>query len=63
MKRKALMYKTEEQECIIKLSSRCDKLGNILFFVTYGENQADYVVFSHLSSALDFINSNFKADV
>ena len=58
MKRIAKMYNSEERDCIVKLTSRSDKSGNIFFCVQY---QDDYATFSHLSSALDFINSNFKS--
>lgn len=51
------MYNSVEDEIILKLSTRCDKRGNVFFCVQHGE---DYVTFMHLSSAMDFIQSNFK---
>ena len=57
MKRIAKMYNSEEKECIVKLTSRCDKAGNVFFCVHF---QDDYATFAHMSSALDFIQSNFR---
>lgn len=64
MKRKPLYHKTVEIDTSVKLSSRKDKLGNVSFCVEY-HNAAcppdfrDYAFFKHLSSAIDFISSNF----
>lgn len=52
-----MKYNTTEQEVIIKLSTRCDKFGNCTFMVEYND---DYACFQHMSSALDFIQTNFK---
>lgn len=62
MKRVPNFYKTEEQQKDLILSTRCDSLGNIFNCVEYLNNDGsnDYALFRHLSSALDFINSNFK---
>lgn len=57
MKRVPRKYNSEETEVIIKLTSRCDKLGNSFYMVEYG---SDYAAFSHMSSALDFIQTNFR---
>lgn len=57
-----MKYKTEELSEELRLSTRRDKLGNIFHCVDFCNNDGsmDYVMFSKLSSALDFINSNFK---
>lgn len=62
MKRIPMKFKTEELSEELRLSTRRDKLGNIYHCVDYINNNGtpDYVMFSHLSSALDFIHSNFK---
>ena len=62
MKRKPLKYNSVEVDVIIKLSSRTGKTGEVFFMVDYTNNNGtpDYVCFNHLSSALDFINTNFK---
>lgn len=64
MERLPLMYKTEERERVLSLSTRSDKLGNILHCVEFPDSKCEggknYVMFQHLSSALDFINTNFK---
>lgn len=52
------MYNSSERDMILKLSTRVDKSGNVFFCVEY---DGDYCTFSHLSSALDFINSNFRS--
>lgn len=52
------MYNTTEQELVVKLTTRSDQSGNIFFCVSYGEG--DYVTFMHMSSAIDFIQSNFR---
>lgn len=56
------MSKTEERDKLLSLSTRSDKLGNIYHVVSYPAPNGleDYACFKHLSSALDFINSNFK---
>lgn len=62
MKRVPLMYRTDEESKDLSLSSRSDKFGNILHCVEYMNNgQKDYAFFKHLSSALDFIQTNFSA--
>lgn len=62
MKRIPMKYKTEELSEELRLSTHRDKLGNIFHCVDFCSNDGskDYVMFSKLSSALDFINSNFK---
>lgn len=62
MKRVPNFYKTEENTKELVLSTRSDSLGNIFHCVEYLNNDGskDYALFRNLSSALDFINSNFK---
>ena len=62
MKRIPLFYQSEENQKDLVLSTRSDKLGNVLHCVEYLNNDGskDYAFFHQLSSALDFINSNFK---
>ena len=62
MRRIPMKYKTEELSEELRLSTRRDKLGNIYHCVDYvnANGTPDYVMFSKLSSALDFIHSNFK---
>lgn len=62
MKRIPTLYNSDEQEKLLTLSTRSDKLGNVYHYVEYCENDGtnNYARFAHLSSALDFINSNFK---
>lgn len=57
------MYNSEHDKDIIKLSTRCDKMGNIFHCVEYHHprNGSSYVTFEKLASALDFIHSNFRA--
>lgn len=57
MEKISKIYNSEEKDLIIKLSSRCDRKGNIFFCVNFG---SEYYTFAHMSSALDFIQSNFK---
>lgn len=61
MKRIPIFYKTEEVKGL-KLSTRRDVVGNIWHVVEYSNNDnlTDYAFFEKLSSALDFIHSNFK---
>lgn len=65
MKRIPLFYKTDENEKVLSLSTRSDKFGNIFHCVEFpcdnSETGKDYAMFSHLSSALDFIQTNFTA--
>lgn len=62
MKRNPILYKTMPFTMILSLSTRCDKFGNVFHVVEFRgkDNSEDYACFRHLSSALDFINSNFK---
>lgn len=64
MKRTPLFYKTEEVECDLTLTTRTDKLGNIFHCVGFLSDNSpsgrDYVMFSRLDSALDFIKTNFR---
>lgn len=62
MKRIPNFYKTEEKSKDLVLTTRSDQLGNICHCVEYLNNDGtqDYAMFTHLSSALDFIHSNFK---
>lgn len=62
MKFKPQNYKMVEETNVLVLSSKSDKLGNLYYCVEYsliglGKH---YSMFQNLSSALDFINSNFK---
>lgn len=61
-KRKPTFYNTFEDKKELVLSTRSDKLGNVFHYVQYynADGSSDYVRFSHLSSAMDFINSNFS---
>lgn len=62
MKRIPLFYQTEEQVKDLVLSTRSDKMGNILHCVEYLniDGSKDYAMFKNFSSALDFIQTNFK---
>lgn len=62
MKRYPNFYNSTEEQRELTLSTRSDKLGNIYHYVEYLNNDdtKDYARFEHLSSALDFIHSNFK---
>lgn len=55
-------YKTNPLSLVLKLESVTDRHGNVMFAVTLAKGTHDNVhyLFEHLSSALDFINSNFK---
>ena len=55
MKRIPLFYQTEEESKDLSLTTRTDKLGNVLHCVEYLNNDGskDYAFFTHLSSALE----------
>lgn len=55
-------YKTSPLSLVVKLESVSDKQGNIKFAVTmcHGSKENTHFLFSHLSSAIDFISSNFS---
>lgn len=55
-------YKTHPLSLILRLESVTDRLGNIKYAVTLAKGEHDNVhyLFEKLSSALDFINSNFS---
>lgn len=55
-------YKTHPLSLIVKLESVTDKLGNLYYSVTLanGVYENEHYMFKHLSSALDFIDSNFE---
>lgn len=62
MKFEPKYYKTTPLGMVLKLETVSDKVGNIYHVVTtsQGVNENQHFFFSHLSSALDFINSNFQ---
>lgn len=55
-------YKSVLQYYVLQISMRKDKLGELFYYVEYTDNDnvPRHVYFAHLSSVLDFINSNFK---
>lgn len=55
-------YKSVLQYYVLQISMRKDKLGELFYYVEYTDNDnvPRVVYFAHLSSVLDFINSNFK---
>ena len=59
---KPTYYKTHPLSLVLKLESVMDRNGNIRYAITLakGEKDSIHYLFEHLSSALDFINSNFK---
>jgi len=59
---KPTYYKTHPLSLILKLESVVDRSGNIRYAVTLakGENENIHYLFEYLTSALDFIQSNFK---
>lgn len=61
MKFKPQYYKTSPLSLVLRLESVSDKLGNVRYCVTMcnGERENVHYLFNHLSSAIDFINSNF----
>ena len=61
MKRK-ITGKTMNSDLIVKLSTETDVRGNIFHMITCenGVYENEVYFFSKLSSAIDFINSNFE---
>lgn len=61
MKRK-ICRKTLNSDLIVKLTTETDIKGNIFHMITCenGVYENEVYYFSKLSSALDFINSNFE---
>ena len=59
---KPVYYKTNPLSLVLKLECVSDRHGNIMYAVTLaqGEKENVHYLFSALSSALDFINSNFN---
>lgn len=55
-------YKTHPLSSVLKLESVVDKTGDVYFAVTLsnGTHDNEHYMFKKLSSALDFINSNFN---
>lgn len=62
MKFQPKYYKSTPLSLVLKLETVCDKTGNIYHCVTTcnGEKENEHFFFSKLSSALDFISSNFN---
>lgn len=58
----AKYYRTHPLSMILKLESVVDRRGNMFYCVTMasGTKENIHYMFQHLTSALDFINSNFK---
>lgn len=63
MKRLPLLHQTDVVVTDISLTTRSDMLGNILHCVEYPDNDTNtgknHCFFKKLSSALDFIQTNF----
>lgn len=64
MQRVPLLCKTEEVDRELTLSTRVDKFGKIFHCVEFPDSDTpsgrNYALFEHLSSALDFIKTNFR---
>lgn len=60
-----LFYKTDEVSKDLCLTTRKDKFGNVFHCVEYPDNDTEsgrnYAMFKNLSSALDFVQTNFRA--
>ena len=54
-------YRTHPLSLVLKLESVVDRTGNLKYAVTLAKGDKDSIhyLFEHLSSAMDFINSNF----
>lgn len=60
MKFESKVFKTTPLSAILELKSVLDKKGNVFYMVTtFNANKASNYCFRHLSSAIDFIESNF----
>lgn len=59
---KPVYYRTNPLSFVLKLESVTDRRGNIKYAVTLakGVHENTHFLFSELSSALDFISSNFN---
>lgn len=61
MKHRAKYHSCEVLGTSCKLETTCDKLGNIEHCVTIDLNGRPFhLFFKHLSSAIDFVNSNME---
>lgn len=56
------IYNSEEVNHELKVCMRRDKLGNLFHCVEWlqDDGQKAYCCFNHMSSVLDFIDSNFR---
>lgn len=61
MNRIPLKYKSDLHRQVLTLESRCSRKGDVYFLVGWDDGK-DYVCFQHMTSALDFINTNFNSD-
>lgn len=57
IRRKPLKHISFVERNVLTIDARVDKLGNQFYCVDYGD---DYVCFQNMSSAIDFINTNFN---
>lgn len=61
MVKKPIKFKSDLISTIITIESRQSRLGDIFYYVEYTfENQRFGHAFKHLSSAIDFVQSNFQ---
>lgn len=64
LKYDAKIYKTHPLSAIVKIESVTDRIGNLFYCVSLCSKCADdydtHYMFSKLSSAIDFVSSNFK---
>lgn len=59
---KPIYYKTNPLSLVLKLESVVDKHGNVRYAVTLakGTKESVHYLFQNMSSAMDFITSNFQ---
>lgn len=59
---KPTYYKTHPLSLVVKLESVVDRRGNVKYAVTLANGSKDNIhyLFDKLSSAMDFVNSNFE---
>lgn len=52
-------YRSELLHPVLTIECRQDRLGNIFYYVTFTSDREMSFAFKHMSSAIDFVQSNF----
>lgn len=62
MRPRNFKYRSDLLHPVLTIECRSDRLGNVFYYVTFTSDVEHSYAFQYLSSAIDFVNSNFNKD-